>query len=143
MSESARTSCLFVYGTLRKACGHEMHGILERAARFLGDATLRGALYDLGAYPGLLIGGEHANLVTGEVYALDPASAGATLAALDAYEGCAPGDTQPHEYRREVVQVTLADASTIAAWTYILNRVQAGLPQIEGGDYVAWRRGNA
>jgi len=86
--------------------------MLEHAARFVGDATVRGTLYDLGAYPGLLVAGEHAGLVTGEVYALDPAREDATLAVLDEYEGCAPRDAPPHEYRRERVQVTLVDGST-------------------------------
>lgn len=136
-------SCVFVYGTLRKACGHEMHRMLEHAARFVGDATVCGTLYDLGAYPGLVVAGEHADLVTGEVYALDPAREDATLAVLDEYEGCAPRDVTPREYRRERVQVTLVDGPTIAAWTYVLDRDPTGLMQIEGGDYVAWRRGGA
>jgi len=136
-------SCVFVYGTLRRACGQEMHRMLEHAARFVGDATVRGTLYDLGAYPGLLVAGEHAGLVTGEVYALDPAREDATLAVLDEYEGCAPRDAPPHEYRRERVQVTLVDGSTIGAWTYVLDRDPSGLARIEGGDYVAWRQSGA
>lgn len=134
---------LFVYGTLRKACGHEMHRVLAGAALFVGKATVRGALYDLGSYPGLATVGENLASVIGEVYTLDPDSAQATLAVLDAYEGCAVADPQPHAYRREVVRVTLADRSELAAWTYVLNRPHTDLARIPDGDYVAWRRGCA
>jgi len=134
------TQHLFVYGTLRKAVGHAMHRVLERAARMVGLATVRGALYDLGSYPGLVITGHDVDRVKGEVYALDPDGAEAALALLDAYEGCAPSDPMPHEYRRVRVQVTFDDGADDEAWTYVLNRPHGGLPCIPGGDYIAWRR---
>jgi gamma-glutamylcyclotransferase (GGCT)/AIG2-like uncharacterized protein YtfP len=133
-------SCIFVYGTLRRALGHEMHRVLARGAHFVGEATVRGALYDLGAYPGLVTQGDHLDCVSGEVYALAPDNAEATLALLDAYEGCANSDPEPHEYRRAIVQVRFDDGSQRDAWTYLLNRSHAGLQRIPGGDYVAWRR---
>jgi gamma-glutamylcyclotransferase (GGCT)/AIG2-like uncharacterized protein YtfP len=131
---------LFVYGSLRKALGHEMHHVLARAAHFLGHATVRGALYDLGAYPGLVTAAAGAGLVSGEVYLLAAETAEATLTILDAYEGCARSDPEPQEYRREVVPVSFDDDTEGEAWTYVLNRPHAGLPRIPGGDYVAWRR---
>jgi len=129
---------LFVYGTLRKPLGHEMHGVLERAARLVGEATVRGTLYDLGDYPGLVIAEGGDGRVSGELYALDPSGAQAALEALDAYEGCGAADPKPHEYRREVLNVRLADGSEIAAWTYLLDRSHAGLKPVPEGDYVAW-----
>ena len=74
------------------------------------------------------------------MYALHPENAEATLALLDAYEGCANSDPEPHEYRRAIVQVRFDNGSQCAAWTYLLNRSHAGLQRIAGGDYVAWRR---
>lgn len=115
-----------------------MHAVLERTARFVGEATVRGALYDLGAYPGLVVVEGDDKRVTGEVYALDPEGVQATLEALDSYEGCAIEDPEPHEYRREIVPATLGDGSELAAWTYLLNRSQSGLTPVAGGDYVAW-----
>lgn len=131
---------LFVYGTLRTAVGHAMHQVLARAAHLVGFATVRGALYDLGSYPGLVMAGNHIGRVTGEVYALEPDAAEAALARLDAYEGCAPSDPAPHEYRRLQVRVTFEDGSEGDAWTYVLNRPHDGLPNIPDGDYLAWRR---
>jgi gamma-glutamylcyclotransferase (GGCT)/AIG2-like uncharacterized protein YtfP len=132
-----------VYGTLRAAFGHEMHRVLEREMQFVGDGTVRGALYDLGACPGLVLDATDGSLVKGEVYALVGDRAMAAVAALDEYEGCSAADAEPHEYRREIVQVTLADGRTLAAWGWVLNRSPAGLARITGGDYLAWRRGNA
>jgi gamma-glutamylcyclotransferase (GGCT)/AIG2-like uncharacterized protein YtfP len=131
---------LFVYGTLRKACRHEMHRVLERSARCIGNATVRGTLYDLGLYPGLVTSGDDADVVKGEVYALDPDRAQATLTDLDRYEGCATTDQEPHEYRRETVRARLVDGTEIAVVTYVLNRPHAGLLRIPDGDYVAWRQ---
>jgi gamma-glutamylcyclotransferase (GGCT)/AIG2-like uncharacterized protein YtfP len=134
---------VFVYGTLRKPIGHAMHHVLDRVARFVGDANVHGVLYDLGTYPGLVTDEDDGDLVIGEVYVLVPERAEAALADLDAYEGCAPADALPHEYRRERVQVTLVDGSRIAAWTYVLNKPRTGLTRIAGGDYLVWRRGGA
>lgn len=117
-----------------------MHRVLARAARRVGFATVRGALYDLGTYPGLVITGNDVGRVKGEVYALEPDAAEAALALLDAYEGCAPSDPTPHEYRRVHVRLTYEDGTEGEAWTYVLNRPHSGLPRIPDGDYVAWRR---
>jgi len=58
---------VFVYGTLRRG---ELRDInqLQPAPVFVGMASVHGVLYDLGSYPGLLLGG--AGRVTGEVYAI-------------------------------------------------------------------------
>jgi gamma-glutamylcyclotransferase (GGCT)/AIG2-like uncharacterized protein YtfP len=130
---------IFVYGSLRKGLRHEMHRVLDRAARFVANATVRGALFDLGAYPGLVVAESATGVVTGELYVLDAGNAEQTLALLDDYEGCASSDLEPHEFRRALMQVTLADGSTRSAWAYLLNRPYAGLTRIPSGDYLAWQ----
>jgi gamma-glutamylcyclotransferase (GGCT)/AIG2-like uncharacterized protein YtfP len=120
-----------------------MHHVLARAAQCVGDASVRGALFDLGAYPGLVVDAPEAGFVRGALYALHASTAEQTLAVLDAYEGCASSDSQPHEYRRTLIDVALADGSTQPAWTYVLNRPIAGMIRIPNGDYVAWRREGA
>jgi len=117
-----------------------MHRVLERGARCIGNATVRGALYDLASYPGLGISGDDVDVVKGEVYELDPDRARATLADIDRYEGCATADPEPHEYRRETVRARLVDGTEIAAATYVLNRSHADLQRIPDNDYVAWRQ---
>lgn len=136
----AQAHQLFVYGSLRRDLAHAMHVVLARAARLVGEASVRGVLYDLGAYPGLVVTDEGDARVTGELYAFDPGSAQTALEVLDAYEGCSAADPEPHEYRREILSVRLVDGSEFTAWTYLLNRSHAGLTPVPGGDYVAWIR---
>lgn len=111
-------STLFVYGTLRaRGSRHAALGAL--GAHYLGERTVRGVLYDCGAYPGMVDGdGE----VVGELYQFeDVASA---LVELDQIEGFTGYATQESLFRRVI---TIADAAP--AWTYHLTRPE-GLRRI-------------
>jgi gamma-glutamylaminecyclotransferase len=112
---------VFVYGTL--LFGERNHWHLA-GARLVGEARTQPMfqLHDLGPYPGLVAGGEHA--IIGEVYAVDEA----TLAALDRLEGT------PDFYRR--VSIVLVDGTR--AETYLLSPEQvAGHPIIASGSWRA------
>ena len=147
---------LFVYGTLRQGAGHPMHRLLsagaEPAAEAMGRATYAGRLFDLGRYPGAVPDPTGNWQVTGELYRLrQPES---VLEALDQYEGCAPHSPQPHEYRRAMQTVRLANLpkgeathqqdEAVQAWVYIYNApldflldtLRSGARQIESGDYL-------
>jgi gamma-glutamylaminecyclotransferase len=116
----ART-LVFVYGTL--LYGEHNHRHLT-GARLVGAARTLPAfrLHDLGPFPGLVAGGEHA--VSGEVYAVDEP----TLAGLDRLEGT------PDFYRR--VSIVLADGAHTE--TYVLTPEQvAGFPVIASGSWRA------
>ncbi len=157
---------LFVYGTLRRALRHPMHGVLARQARFVGEGWVRGRLFDLGRYPGVVLAGkagraampeesrgacaqmgveepasaEEMERVRGEVWALPGGQAGAmVLARLDSYEGCDASHPLPHEYRRITTLVHMDDGGRLRAWIYEYALDADGLPVIDGGDYVAWR----
>ncbi len=131
---------LFVYGTLREDAGHEMYHVLARHASFVGVATVRGELYSLGEYPGLVPRSDAADLVTGELYEIRPDEVERTLSVLDDYEGLGEEDAQSYEYRRELVPVTLNDGRQVHAWAYVLNRSLEGLGRIRSGDFAEWRR---
>src|SRR4029078_4068253 len=63
---------LFVYGTLRRSAAHPMHALLRETASLLGDARVRGVLYRVAEYPGLVLDAG-AGWVLGELYRLgDP-----------------------------------------------------------------------
>lgn len=115
----ART-LVFVYGTL--LAGERNHRYLK-TARLVAEASTppEFRLHDLGSFPGLVRGGEHA--VLGEVYEVDEP----TLAALDRLEG------HPDFYRR--TSIVLADGTL--AVTYLLTPAQ-----VEGHRVIAsgsWR----
>ncbi|MGZ8711166.1 MAG: gamma-glutamylcyclotransferase family protein [Thermoanaerobaculia bacterium] len=129
---------IFVYGTLRSDPAHEMFHLLAKHARFVGDATVPGHLFDLGDYPGM-ISSDDGSRVFGEVYELASLDWQRIIGRLDEYEGCSPSDPEPREYRREVVKARLASGDTLPAWAYVLNRWPAGFREIESGDYLAAR----
>ena len=71
---------VFVYGSLRRGNTGAM-SVRFPNATYLTDARVRGRLYDMGEYPGLMLDGE-ASIVTGEVYEVDDD----TLSRLDEFE---------------------------------------------------------
>jgi gamma-glutamylcyclotransferase (GGCT)/AIG2-like uncharacterized protein YtfP len=125
---------LFVYGTLRRACGHPMHRVLAGQARFEGMARYAGRLYDLGAYPGVVPAPQGPPAVRGELYALPRPQA--VLPVLDRYEGCTERYDPGAEYRREQQPVLRDDGQVVSAWIYLYNRPCDALPPIVGGDYL-------
>jgi gamma-glutamylcyclotransferase (GGCT)/AIG2-like uncharacterized protein YtfP len=129
---SPASRLLFVYGTLRGA--HEPNHRLARQ-RFVGEATVRGRLFDLGRYPGMTTAEEQGS-VSGELYEI-VTDWNEEIDRLDQYEGCSAHDPEPHEYRRTLVKVSLSDGETAEAWCYVLNRDAAGLRVIESGDWRA------
>ncbi len=96
---------LFVYGKLRRGGGLSM-SMNFPDARFIGDARVAGALYDLGHYPGLLLNESNATVI-GEVYEVDDE----TLSELDEIEGSS-------EYWRRPIDVTLGGEQE-KCWIYV------------------------
>ena len=99
---------VFVYGTLRRGGLRAMPDVFP-GAKFVGGASVRGRLYDLGEYPGLLLG-ESDSRVVGEVYEVDDA----TLDRMDAIEAS-------DDYRRRRVEVSL-DTGGGECWVYAPER---------------------
>lgn len=125
---------LFVYGTLRRAFAHPMHAVLIADSEYVGIACYQGELYRISHYPGAVSADNPAQQVVGEVYQLlKPAQ---TLAELDCYEECSAEFPAPHEYRRELQKVTLANGNTVSAWVYLYNRDTNGLQRIASGDFM-------
>lgn len=85
----------FFYGLLRRGQrGHAQFRLGERM-RFVAEDAVAGSVRDLGAYPGLTLGGEGS--VAGEVHETDDA---ALIAELDSYEGYDPAAPAGSEYLR-------------------------------------------
>lgn len=117
----AKTRFLFVYGTLlsraRGALGADMRARLKRESTSLGEATVAGRLFDLGAYPVMIEPAAPADIVHGEVLRLhDPES---VFVWLDPYEGITPGHRHAGEYMRVRRNVRLASGEEIIAWVYL------------------------
>ena len=128
---------VFVYGTLRAG---EINDISEAAARhdiaeptLIGTATVRGRLFDFGAYPGLVLD-EAGSPVRGDVYEIDPD----LVAVLDEIEEVYPGVEGVFVAREVMVEV---DGAAMACLLYpVTKSAVKGLPEIRSGDWVAHRR---
>ncbi len=131
----------FVYGTLRRGEANDIglaavrHGIA--APVLLGTATVRGTLYDFGAYPGLLPDAS-GSAVVGDVYRIEAA----LIPVLDEIEEVYPGQEGLFLRRQISLEVrTQTDSVTLDCLYYPVAAASvAGLPAIEGGDWVAHRR---
>ena len=95
-----------------------MHAALAAAGRCVGTTKVRGLLYAVDWYPGLVVTPD-AGWVVGELWQLHDVD---VLATLDAYEG--------EEFRRE----TLA---CCGAWAYLYDGPTEGLVLVASGDWLA------
>ena len=128
---------VFIYGTLRAG---EANDIGVAAARNgiapptpIGTASVRGRLFDFGDYPGLVVD-PAAGPVVGDVYEIDDA----LVAVLDEIEEVYPGVEGLFLARETGVEV---DGVRLQCRFYPVARESVkGLPEITGGDWVAYRR---
>jgi gamma-glutamylcyclotransferase (GGCT)/AIG2-like uncharacterized protein YtfP len=118
---------VFVYGTLRRGGVRAMPEIFP-GSKFVGDAKVSGRLYDLGAYPGLLLD-ESGSPVAGEVYEVDEE----TLSKLDEIEASS-------HYVRKRVEVSVVD-DRMTCWVYEPNPELYDLrTSITSGDWIAYAK---
>ena len=119
---------LFVYGTLRKGFDNEYAAMLARSAHFSGRGKVRGTLYLITHYPGLILA-DGDDWVCGEIYHLD--APGKTLRALDEYEGS-------EQFKRVAAPVLMDSGAWIQSNVYIYTGDTSGKQRIASGDYVEW-----
>jgi gamma-glutamylcyclotransferase (GGCT)/AIG2-like uncharacterized protein YtfP len=108
---------LFIYGTLHP--DRAPREIAPAARRLVPHArgTIRARLYNLGAYPGVILD-DTAPPVRGQVFTVPD---GETLAALDVYEDYRTADPANSLFLREETVVTLDDGSHQTCWVYVYN----------------------
>jgi len=130
---------LFVYGTLMR--GERLAHIIEAQAPLAFErAHCRGALLDLGDYPGLVhnVAGDKHSVVHGELISLRDGAA--ALLVLDEVEGFVAAGHRDNLYQRCRVVVTTGDGRSVHAWTYVHVADRQGATTIAGGDWRASRR---
>lgn len=117
---------LFVYGTLKQ--GEINHGLLAPHVRSIEPASIRGLLYDTGDFPALAEGDDW---VHGELITLDPDSLDEVMPVIDRLEGCVPGHDGLSLYHRRMVEASMTNGSTRAAYAYYYNEAHPALPPLE------------
>jgi gamma-glutamylcyclotransferase (GGCT)/AIG2-like uncharacterized protein YtfP len=118
---------VFVYGTLRRDSARAM-SIRFPNSKFIAEANISGSLYDLGAFPGLLLNDSN-SLVMGEVYEVDDE----ILKHLDDFEASS-------NYCRKQVEVALG-AERRRCWVYEPNPEFYSLRSlITSGDWIEYAK---
>jgi gamma-glutamylcyclotransferase (GGCT)/AIG2-like uncharacterized protein YtfP len=139
------TRHVFVYGTLRRGEQRDINR-LSPAPRWIGQASVEGVLYDLGHYPGLVLGRDEyctQEKVRGEVYEITDE----LERLLDEIEEVAP--TPSGEYAKRQVRLFLEPSEvsdkceairelTCLVYEAAPDRV-AGCAVIFSGDWVGYR----
>jgi gamma-glutamylcyclotransferase (GGCT)/AIG2-like uncharacterized protein YtfP len=101
--------------------------------RSIGAATVKGRLYDLGAYPGAILDTSTREKISGWVFALPRDQS--VLEALDDYENYKPHDAESCLFVRKRASVKLEDGRELQCWMYVYNRDPGAAPLVPGGDY--------
>lgn len=123
---------IFLYGTLRRGGSRDVRRFY-RGAGFVGEARVRGTLYDLGDYPGLRLD-EGGGWVAGELFDVAPE----TLARLDEWEMIDPAAPDAGEYRRVRLVAERPGGVPEECWGYEIAREKCiGRPVIASGDWLA------
>jgi gamma-glutamylcyclotransferase (GGCT)/AIG2-like uncharacterized protein YtfP len=128
---------LFVYGSLRSGFKSSAYEYISRFFSFVGDAKVKGKLFDLGSYPAG-VSADDESFIIGELYAIKHAPEFSwAIGQLDDYEGVTVEPDEIQLYKRELVDVHI-DNSIVKAWIYWYNRSVEGRPLIESGDLIQY-----
>lgn len=122
---------LFVYGTLRPGCAPAEVSHAAAQLRLVGEASVRGELYDLGHYPGVVLSSDPLRKVSGLLFEL-PADE-SVLHALDEYEEFIPELPQTSQFVRVQCEAQTASGEVVSCWIYVYARNLAGIRRFEDG----------
>lgn len=130
---------LFVCGTLRREMWHKIPpeiAALMQGLPFVGIGKIRGQLFDLGAYPGGVVGENFETNIVGEIYELPEPRA--VFEVLDVYEGFVPGELEASLFARIQSTAKLEDGEQLLCWLYAYNDWVLNGRLIESGDYLEY-----
>jgi gamma-glutamylcyclotransferase (GGCT)/AIG2-like uncharacterized protein YtfP len=123
---------LFVYGTLLQP-GNEFAAYLNKHCIYFKPAKIKGLLYDVGEYPGLIIKVDKPYWIHGSLYHIDEKA----LKLIDSYEGYGDTEELPNLFKREEHTLLTGDGE-IDAWLYLYNLPVDGLNLITSGNYAEY-----
>lgn len=128
---------LFVYGSLRSGFRSPAYEYISRYFDLVGDAKVKGSLYDLGTYPAAKPTSEN-KFIIGELYRIRHENEFAwAIGQLDDYEGVTVAYDEMQLYRREIAEVHI-DNKITHAWMYWYNGNINDKPVIESGDVLQY-----
>jgi gamma-glutamylcyclotransferase (GGCT)/AIG2-like uncharacterized protein YtfP len=120
---------LFTYGTLRPGCGPEEIADAVAALQGVGEGRVRGTLYDLGEYPGVVPDEMAATEIRGVVMRLPTDES--ILRRLDEYEEYDRAAPESSLFVRRLCPVRLDSGQMLPCWIYVYNRDTTGARTVE------------
>ena len=128
---------LFVYGSLRSGFRSPAYEYISRYFDLVGEAKVKGLLFDLGDYPAAKPTDEE-KFVIGELYCIrNKKEFSWAMGQLDDYEGINVAFDETALYRRDIAEVHIDDKTT-KAWIYWYHGDVEGKPVIESGDVLEY-----
>jgi gamma-glutamylcyclotransferase (GGCT)/AIG2-like uncharacterized protein YtfP len=131
---------LFVYGSLLNDIQSQMATFLKQEGQYLGEAYIKGKLFDLGRYPGLIYLPKGEKEVFGHLYEIyNPKFC---FSILDRYEGIMPNAPESSEYKRENCIIQFQEQE-MESWVYLYNFETNKLKEIPSGNYLKFLQSGA
>ncbi len=128
---------LFVYGSLRSGFRNPVYSYLTKYFHLLGEAVVKGKLYDMGEYP-VAVPTDEEKFISGELYSInDPLEFSWAIAQLDDYEGLNAEEGEQPLYKREEV-LAYQQGQPVKTWIYWFNGSISNQPEIESGDLLQY-----
>ena len=128
---------LFVYGSLRKGFHSPVYEYISRFFKFIGEAKVKGKLFDLGSYPAGIAAIDD-SFIIGELYqAINEHEFSWAIGQLDDYEGVSVEADEVQLYRREIADIHLNKGIT-RAWIYWYNGDVTDKKLIASGDMLEY-----
>ena len=140
--QESESSLLFVYGTLMQGLDNARFLQSPNRANYLGNAKIRGLIYDLGEFPGFVpqdrgLEGQEEHWVYGELYHLEDPTV--LLDTLDIVEGVNPFYPERSLFVRKLLPAEYQGTETLA-WVYVFNQPLDRFAIIPSGDFRRRRR---
>jgi len=128
---------LFVYGSLRSGFRSPAYEYISRYFDLVGEAKVKGELYDLGTYPAARPT-DNNKFIIGELYRIRNEKEFAwAIGQLDDYEGVSVDFDEMQLYRREITEVHI-DNKVTNAWIYWYVGDVKDKPVIDSGDVLQY-----
>ena len=128
---------LFVYGSLRSGFRNPVYQYLTKYFHLLGEAVVKGKVYDMGNYPVALPTNDD-TFILGELYSINnPREFSWAIGQLDDYEGI-NAETGEHPLYKRQQATAYQDGQPFITWIYWFNGNVEGKPELESGDLLQY-----
>ncbi|MEO7313035.1 MAG: gamma-glutamylcyclotransferase family protein [Chitinophagaceae bacterium] len=127
---------LFVYGTLRRGVEISINKEIGGDVEWVSKSEIKGALYDIGEYPGATKSPGNKSTIRGDIFRLNNAKK--VLKTLDAYEGFYPDKLSTSEYLRKKESIEMDNGEILDVWVYWYNLPVEGKQRIRHKDYLQY-----